>query len=100
VPIGYGDLDRRIHVEQPHRVGDGRPGPADASGDLLLGHLELVGELAVGTRLLHRVEIRPLDVLDQGKLELVPVRELANDGGDPLEPGQERCSIDARGDGW
>ena len=77
-------------VEQPERVGDGRPGPPDPLGDLVLGEPELVDQLAVGERLLDRVEVGALDVLDEGELELVAVGELADERRDPLEAGQRR----------
>ena len=39
-------------------------------------------------RLLDRVEVRALDVLDEGQLELIAIGELADDRRDPLEAGQ------------
>ena len=39
-------------------------------------------------RLLDRAEVRPLEVLDEGELELVAIRELADDRRDALEAGQ------------
>ena len=58
---------------------------ADALRDALLGEPELVDQLAVGERLVDRVEVRALDVLDERDLELVAVRELADERGDALE---------------
>ena len=80
-------LDRWREVEQPERVRDGRSGPTDALGDVVLGEPELVDELAVREGRLDRVEVLALQVLDEGELELLAVRELADDGGDPLEAG-------------
>ena len=58
------------------------------SATLLLGQPELVDQLAVRERLLDRVEVRALDVLDERDLELVAVRELADERGDVVEARQ------------
>ena len=60
----------------------------DALGDSLLGEPELLDELPVGEGLVDRVEIGALDVLDERELELVPIGELAHQGGDALEAGE------------
>ena len=75
-------------VEQAERVRDGRARLADALGDVLLGEPELVDQLAVGQRLVDRVEVRALQVLDERDLELVAVGELADERRDPLEAGE------------
>ena len=64
-------------------------GAADPPGDLLLGQPELV-DRAGGRRAASsmRAEVGALEVLDEGELELVPVGELADDGGDALEAGE------------
>ena len=80
-----------MEVEQPQRVGDGRAGLANPLGDHLLGEAELVDELAVGGGLVDGIQVSALDVLDQGHLELVAIRELADERGDPLKPGEPRC---------
>ena len=79
-----------MEVEQAERVGDGRARLADPLGDPLLGQAELVDELAIGERLVDRIEVRALDVLDERDLELIAVGELADERGDPLEAGEAR----------
>lgn len=71
--------------KQAHGIGDGRAVAADGAGDLLLGHAELVGQAAVGARLLDRVEVFALDVLDEGELEHVGVVDVADDGRNGLQ---------------
>ncbi len=83
-------LDVRVEVQQAERVRDGRAGLADALGDPLLRQAELVDELAVGERLVDRIEVRALDVLDERDLELIAVGQLADERGDPLEAGEAR----------
>ena len=63
-------------------------GAADAPGDLLVGQPELLDQRPVRGGFLHGAEIRPLEVLDQGDLELRPIGELADDGRDALEAGE------------
>src|SRR5690606_26736532 len=88
---GVADLLWRI--EQAQRVGDGRAALTDASRDLLLGQPELPDELAISQGLLNRVEVGSLDVLDEGDLQRLHSRDLANDdrhlgqaGGDGRPP--------------
>ena len=83
-------------VEQAQRVRDRRARPADAlRRSCSWVKPELVDELAIGERLLDRVEVRALEVLDERDLELVAVGELADDGRDPLEAGRDRGRADA-----
>ena len=58
-------LDRRGQVQQPDRVRDLRPAAADPPGQLLVGRAELLQQLLVGRRLFQRVQVRPVDVLQQ-----------------------------------
>ena len=61
--------DVRAHLlrqpQQPHVVRDRRSILADRVGDLLLRQMELVGEPAIRVRLLDRIQILALDVLDE-----------------------------------
>ncbi len=94
--VGDRGLDIRVEVEQAQRVGDGRARLADALGDALLGEPELVDELAVGEGLVDRVEVGALDVLDERDLELVAIRELADERRDALEarePGGAHAAL-------
>jgi hypothetical protein len=84
-------LDFRRELEQPQRVGDGRPRPAHTLGDLLVGEPEALLEGAVGLGLFDRVEVGALEVLDQRELEqLAVVLDLPDHDGDDREPGALR----------
>src|SRR5206468_8019390 len=80
--------DRRLHgrmeVEQPERVRDGRSGSPDAGREVFLAEVEFVDEAAVRTSGLDRVEILALQVLDEGQLQLLPIRQLADNYRNPL----------------
>ena len=109
LPVAEGLLDRRLELEQPQGVGDGRASPPDAGRDVVLGQAELVGQLAVGVRLLHGVEVGTLDVLDEGDGQLVAFGHLADDrrnvvqaghlsGPDPSLAGHELVAVQDLGD--
>ena len=87
-PLPDGRLDGRVEIEEAKGVGDRGTRLADAIGDLLLGQAELVDQLAVGEGLVDRIEVGPLDVLHERDLELVAVRQLADQRRDPVETGQ------------
>ena len=86
--VGNRRLDALVELQEAERVGDRGPGTADLAGDLVLGQAKLLLELAEGVRLLDRVEVLTLDVLDQCQLELLAIGELADHGRDSLEAGQ------------
>src|SRR5207253_2952708 len=80
VPLGQasiGDrrLNRRMEIEQPERVRDGRTGTTHPCGEVFLREGEIVDETPIGPRRLDGIEVLALEVLDEGKLELVPIRE-------------------------
>ena len=52
-------------VQQPDRVGDLRPAAADPPGQLLVRRAELLEQLLVRGRLFERVQVGPVDVLQQ-----------------------------------
>jgi hypothetical protein len=79
-------LNRRLEIEEPQGVGNRRPCLTDAIGDCFVRHAELFAELFVGVGRVDRVQIRPLEVLHEGELELILFAGLPNDGGDPIEP--------------
>jgi hypothetical protein len=85
-PDGF--LHGRFEIQQPERVGDGGPCPANLAGDLILRELEFVGVLAVGVRFFHRVQVRPLDVLDDRHRELLPIGHLTHDRGHVVQAGE------------
>ena len=65
-------LHQRAHlvrqVQQPQGVGHGAAGLAHPLGGLLLGQAVLLHQRAVALRLLHGVQVLPLEVLDHGQL--------------------------------
>ncbi len=74
-----------LEVEEAHGIGDGGAGLADAFGDVLLLHLELLGEADVAGGFLDGVEVLALEVLDEGHLEDLAVGGFAGDDGDRVD---------------
>ena len=64
---------------EPQGVGDGGAGLAHPGGQLLLGQPEVGEQGQVALRLLHRVEVFPLEVFDQAQLQHLPVVRLDDD---------------------
>ena len=85
-------LDRALHlgleIQEAQRVRNGRSRLTDTIGDCFVRQAEQIAKLAVGAGCLHRVQIRPLEVLDEGELELVLLAGLADHRRDPFEPGE------------
>ncbi len=77
-------------AEQAEGVADVRAGAADPLRELFVGGAEVVEQLLVGGRLLQRVELRAVQVLDERVAEHVVVGRLADDGRDVLEAGPLR----------
>src|SRR5439155_14645234 len=71
-----GFLDRVREPEQPQRVGDGGTVLPDPRGELFLRQAMLLDQPLVRLRLLDRVEVLALDVLDQRQLEGLLLRDL------------------------
>ena len=65
-------------------------GSPDAACDILLGESELIHELLEGARLIHRVEVRALEVLHQRESELLLLVRRAHDRGDGLQARELR----------
>ena len=66
-------------AEQAKGVRDRAALLADTLGELLLSPAECAEELVVCLGLFHRIEVLAQQVLDQGQLEALRVRDLAND---------------------
>ena len=83
--------DQPLHfvgeIEQAYRVGHRRTRFADAFGDLLLGHLELLGQRAIAFRFLDEIQILALQVLDQRDLQGLTVGHIHDDDRHLLELG-------------
>ena len=77
-------------LEQPERVGDARPVPADALADLLLCQPELLDEPSIALGLLEGVEVGALEVLDQGQLEGLGRRDVTDHGRDLVQARELR----------
>ena len=78
---------RGRQVQQPERVADVRAGPADLLRELFVRGAEVVEQLLIGGRLFERVELLPVQVLQQRVAQHVGVRRLADDRGDVLQAG-------------
>ena len=74
-------------VQQPERVADVRAGPADLLRELLVGRAEVVKQLLISGGLFERVELLPVQVLEQRVAQHVGVGRLAHDRRDVLESG-------------
>ncbi len=74
-------------LEQAQGVRDRGPALADPGGHLLVGELELLDELLVGRRLLERVEVGAVEVLDHRLLERRGVVEHSDERRDCGEAG-------------
>src|SRR5690606_4829574 len=71
-------LDRRGEAQEAQGVGDLGPRAVDALCELLLGAAEVVEQLLVRGGLLERVELRAVQVLQQGVAQQVGVVRLAD----------------------
>ena len=58
-----------MQIEQTHRVRHCGAAAADFLSDVLLAHSEFAGEPRIRLRFLDRIQIRTLQILDQGKLK-------------------------------
>ncbi len=59
-------LGHLAQLQQPQQVRDGRPGPANGLGRAFVGEAELADQSTQGQGFFQRVQVFPLDVLDQG----------------------------------
>ena len=66
-------LHGRRQVQQPEGVADVRAGAADLARQFLVGRAEVIQQLLVGRGLFQRVELLPVQVLDQRVPEQVVV---------------------------
>ena len=80
-------LDGRPELEQPDRVADLGTGASDPRGELLVGAAEVLEQLLVGRGLLQRVQLRAVQVLEQGVPEHGGVVGVADDRRDGAQPG-------------
>ena len=86
-PAATRRCDQRRQLQQPERVGDLRPGAADAGGQLLVRAAEVVEQLLVGGRLLERVQLAAVQVLQQGVAQQVVVVGVPDDRRDRRQAG-------------
>ena len=62
-------LDRRRELQEPQRVGDRHPALADARCHVVVGEREILDQLLIRARLLERIQLLALNVLDDRVLE-------------------------------
>lgn len=79
--LGEKALHLLVEIEQPHAVRDGGAALADLLRDVLLPQTKLPRESRKRPRFFDRVEVLALEVLDEGQLEDILIRGLANDDG-------------------
>ena len=87
--LGFGHqlLNRGRELEQPERVRDRGTALPHTGRDVLVGHVEVLDQLLVRGRLVDRVEVLALQVLDQRLLEHPGVGHRPHDGGNRLQTG-------------
>jgi hypothetical protein len=88
--------NRRLHgfveVEESERVGYRGSSTADPFGEVLLREPELIDELPIRPRRFEGIEVLALEVLHEGKFELLPIRKLADDRRDPFQARRSGCA--------
>lgn len=80
--------------QQAQGVCHGAAGFAHALGDVLLCHLKPLHELFVALRLFQRIQVLPLEVLDEGNFHGLLVGNFPDDDGDFVQP-QHPCRTPA-----
>src|ERR1700761_3297311 len=78
-------LHGRWQIEEPERVADVRTGPADLLRKLLVRGAEVVEQLLIRSGLFQRIELLPVEVLEQRVAQHVGVRGLPDNRGDVLK---------------
>ena len=76
--------------EQAHPLRDGHRVLSQPFGQGLLGQPEVAEQPLHGARLFHRVEVRPLEILDQGQLQALFEAAAASWMDDDRDLGQAR----------
>ncbi len=83
---GNPPLDVGRQLQQAQGIRDVRPGPPDPPGKLVVGRTEVIEQLLVGGGLLQRVELLPMQILDQRIPEQIIVPGLPHDRRDVGQP--------------
>ena len=86
-PGRHPPLHRRREPQQPQRVGHLRTRAPDPVGQLVVGAVEVLQQLVVRRRLFQRVQLRPVQVLQQRVQQQLFVVGRPDDRGDPLQTG-------------
>ena len=81
-------LDFRAQLQQADQVGDGRACPPDPLGNLFVGLAQTIRQSAQGPGFVDRVEVFPLDVLDQGHRRRFVVGQITDNGGQGFKSGR------------
>src|SRR6266404_3326649 len=85
-------LNCRAKLQESQRVGDHSPALAHFGRHFLLLKLELFDQLRIALSFLHRIEIFPLEIFNQGELEHRPVVCLAKDYRNLRQTEQLSCA--------
>ena len=78
-PGGHPALDGDRQPKQPDHVGDHRTRPSYPDREFVVGDVEFLEQLLIGRRLFQRIQLRAVDVLQQGVPEHVVIGGLADD---------------------
>ena len=92
---GDASLHEGRQLEQAQRVGDLWTGATDALGELLVRAAEVIEQLLVGRRLLERVELAAMEVLEERVAQEVVVVGVLDDRRDDCEIGRLRSPASA-----
>src|SRR5262249_39559484 len=79
--------DRLGELEQANQVGDGRAVQPEPAGQFVLGPAVAGQVIAEGGRLVDRVQVLALEVLDHGQLEDAPIIQVEYPRGDLVKLG-------------
>ncbi len=80
-------------IQETKCVRDSRARLRENLGEFLLGQVLLFNQLLVATCLFNGGEVRPLKILNEGKLKNVLIRNLSDDDRYLSEPRKLRCLI-------
>ena len=79
--LGQVSLNFLFKLHESHRIGNGCPTLADATGDIFLGEAEFLGKAAIGGGFLDRIEPFALEILDESQLQDFLIGGLADNDG-------------------
>ena len=85
--LNHKALYRGDQVQKPHGVRHRGAGPADSSGNILLGQTEVVHQLAIAGRFFKGIQVLAMHVLDDSSLQRSFIVRIAYQGRDIAQAG-------------